>query len=192
MKKIVSLILVLMLVLSMSAALAQTDTTNSINNACTVKLMYTDNRTPFVTWTFPSEIIVNVSKDGAGYSGVLAQNYFVEVSDLAIKSSQVLHFGFGGDMGLEDFGHAVFQNAPLSNVNFAMNGATRLPGNNSTELNNIMEQGLKLQISLQMCESNSEYQSASSYVINGNAVECGTATINFAVAFEGNNLPGRR
>lgn len=94
MKKIVSMILALMLVFSMSAALAANGNSNLDGNKCTIVVVVSDNRTPSVEWSYPDTIKINATKNSnASWSFALAGTYKLVITSLLMKDTQTLKVG---------------------------------------------------------------------------------------------------
>lgn len=118
MSRFVTLLLAIALVFSMSAVtLAENQTGTDGDNECIVKLNVASTQTPYATWTFPSEIIINYdSTNGAS----LAETYKIVCSDAMIKKDQELKFRFKLEGSAVSYVTVQFDDAPLSAAEFAI------------------------------------------------------------------------
>lgn len=114
--RFVTLLLVIALVFSMSAALAEDKNGSATGpNECTVKINAAVGD-PFVTWTFPSEIIINY--DSTNGTASLAGTYNIVVTDALIEETQQIIIGFYQDYVKNEVS-VYFNNAPLTFATFS-------------------------------------------------------------------------
>ena len=185
--RIVTLFLALALVLSVSAvALADPITsTAGETKECVVKINV--GLTPFVEWTYPSEIIIKVPV-GTG-DPVLAESYAIEVSDALIKTSQKVTFGVCEFDAYQTVGFS--ENAPLRDAGFKLAAEGESDFATSATINDLMgSSGWKISVTLYDFHRNLDWQSGVyGHVILDDAVSGYEATspLYFCVKFEEEN-----
>lgn len=182
--RIVTLFLALALVLSVSAV-AQPETSNGNDfRECVVKINV--DLTPFVEWTYPSEIVINVPETG---DPVLAQSYAIVVSDALIKKGQSVSFSLDN---LSSTQTVLFSDAPLTSAEFelaaAESGASYFADDDS--INGLMDSGWTIPVTLKESNTNSGWKGTNGHVIADGAASGYEALdkLIFCVVFSGGDL----
>lgn len=135
MKKIVSMILALMLVFSMSAALAVDGNSTLDGNKCTIVVVVSDNRTPSVEWSYPDTIKINATKKSdASWSFALAGTYKLVITSLLMKDTQTLKVGMVDD-------DSEINDLAMINCNNRANGNTTPLETASIMMDDVNEEG---------------------------------------------------